>query len=45
MEPMNLNSEDEEVRLLALRAALVEGEQSGGAEDFDFDEFIASKLS
>ncbi|MFT4044960.1 MAG: type II toxin-antitoxin system ParD family antitoxin [Gordonia sp. (in: high G+C Gram-positive bacteria)] len=35
--------EDHETRLAALRAALVEGEESGGPEPFDFDAFIASK--
>lgn len=35
--------EDHETRLEALRAALVAGEQSGEAEPFDFDAFVASK--
>lgn len=35
--------EEHEARLQALRAALVEGEQSGPAEPLDFDEFIARK--
>lgn len=35
--------EDQETQLAALRAALVEGEQSGEAEPFDFDRFIAAK--
>lgn len=35
--------EDQETQLAALRAALVAGEQSGAAEEFDFDAFIASK--
>lgn len=35
--------EDHETRLAALRAALIEGEQSGEPEEFDFDSFIASK--
>lgn len=35
--------EDEEARLGALRAALVEGEESGPATAFDFDAFIARK--
>lgn len=30
-------------RLASLRAALVEGEQSGEPEDFDFVDFVASK--
>ncbi len=33
--------EEEEASLEALRAALIEGENSGPAEPFDFDEFIA----
>jgi len=33
--------EAEEQKLEALRAALIEGEESGPAEPFDFDEFIA----
>ena len=33
--------EDRETRLTALRAALIEGEQSGIAENFDFDTFLA----
>lgn len=37
--------EEREVRLSALRAALVEGEESGAPEEFDFDVFIASKMS
>lgn len=35
--------EDREVRLARLRAALLEGERSGFAEDFDIDAFIAAK--
>ncbi|MFT4157671.1 MAG: type II toxin-antitoxin system ParD family antitoxin [Microbacterium sp.] len=35
--------EDQETQLAALRAALVSGENSGAAEAFDFDAFIASK--
>lgn len=35
--------EDHETRMAALRAALVAGEQSGAAEPFDFDAFIADK--
>ena len=35
--------EEHEARLEALRGALIEGEQSGPAEPFDFDAFIASK--
>ncbi|WP_156761052.1 type II toxin-antitoxin system ParD family antitoxin [Microbacterium karelineae] len=35
--------EDRETQLAALRAALVSGENSGEAEEFDFDAFIASK--
>lgn len=37
--------EDQETRVAALRAALLAGEESGDAEEFDFDEFIASKKS
>ncbi|MGN7246932.1 type II toxin-antitoxin system ParD family antitoxin [Janibacter anophelis] len=37
--------EEREVQLAALRAALVAGESSGEAEEFDFDAFIASKTS
>lgn len=36
--------EEREARLAALRAALIEGEESGFLEDFDFDAFIAEKL-
>jgi antitoxin ParD1/3/4 len=35
--------EEDELKLEALRAALVEGEESGEAEDFDFDAFLAGK--
>lgn len=35
--------EDQEAQMSALRAALVSGEQSGEAEPFDFDAFIAAK--
>ncbi|KQP54522.1 type II toxin-antitoxin system ParD family antitoxin [Agreia sp. Leaf283] len=35
--------EDQETQMSALRAALVAGEQSGDAEPFDFDAFVASK--
>lgn len=35
--------EDQETRLASLRAALVEGEQSGEPEAFDFDTFVAAK--
>lgn len=37
--------EDEETQMTALRAALVNGEESGAPEAFDFDAFIASKRS
>ncbi|WP_102159380.1 type II toxin-antitoxin system ParD family antitoxin [Zhihengliuella halotolerans] len=37
--------EDQETQMATLRAALVAGEQSGDAETFDFDAFIASKKS
>jgi len=33
--------EEDEARLETLRAALIEGENSGPAEPFDFDQFIA----
>ena len=36
--------EERETRLAALRAALIEGEESGFIENFDFDTFIAEKL-
>jgi antitoxin ParD1/3/4 len=32
--------EDNEARLSALRAAIVEGEESGYAKEFDFDAFL-----
>ncbi len=35
--------EAQEINLAALRAALVEGEQSGPAAPFDFDAFVARK--
>jgi len=35
--------EEHEVKLATLRAALIEGEESGPAEVFDFDRFIAEK--
>lgn len=37
--------EEHEARLEALRAALIEGEQSGPAQPFDFDTFLARKRS
>ncbi len=33
--------ETQETKLAALRAALIEGEESGFIEDFDFDKFLA----
>jgi antitoxin ParD1/3/4 len=33
--------EEHEANLAALRAALIEGEQSGPSTPFDFDEFLA----
>ncbi len=33
--------EEDEARLAALRAALIEGEESGEPTPFDFDEFLA----
>lgn len=35
--------EEYEVRLEALRAALIEGEQNGPSEPFDFDRFVEEK--
>jgi len=35
--------EEHEAKLAALRAALVEGEQSGAAAPFDFDAFLEDK--
>ena len=35
--------EEQETHLDALRAALIEGEQSGPSEPFDFDDFIAAR--
>lgn len=35
--------EEREAQLASLRAALAEGEESGPAEPFDFDSFIAGK--
>lgn len=35
--------EDQETKLAALRAALVEGEESGFIDDFDFDAFLEEK--
>lgn len=37
--------EEHETKVEALRNALIEGEQSGPATPFNFDEFIASKTS
>ncbi|HLS14069.1 MAG TPA: type II toxin-antitoxin system ParD family antitoxin [Beutenbergiaceae bacterium] len=37
--------EDQETHLAGLRAALVEGEDSGAPEPFDFDGFVAAKKS
>jgi Arc/MetJ-type ribon-helix-helix transcriptional regulator len=33
----------EEARLIALRQAIIDGEQSGPSEPFDFDAFIADR--
>ncbi|MDN5928331.1 MAG: type II toxin-antitoxin system ParD family antitoxin [Hyphomicrobiales bacterium] len=35
--------EEQEAKLQALRAALIEGEESGPSEPFDFDAFVARK--
>jgi antitoxin ParD1/3/4 len=35
--------EEHEIRLAALRAALIEGEQSGPSQPFDFDDFLRRK--
>ncbi|MGK0189397.1 MAG: antitoxin ParD1/3/4 [Verrucomicrobiales bacterium] len=35
--------QDEETKMAALRAALIEGEQSGGPVSFDVDRFIAAR--
>ncbi len=35
--------EEQEAKLAALRAALIEGEQSGDSTPFDFEAFIARK--
>ena len=35
--------EDREIRLRALRQALIAGEQSGDSTPFDFNEFVARK--
>ena len=37
--------EDQETQMATLRAALIAGEESGAAEAFDFDAFIAAKSS
>ncbi|MCY3852438.1 MAG: type II toxin-antitoxin system ParD family antitoxin [Gammaproteobacteria bacterium] len=37
--------EEHEAKVETLRNALIEGEQSGPATPFDFDAFIASKIS
>jgi antitoxin ParD1/3/4 len=35
--------EEHETKLAALRAALIEGEQSGPSEPFDFDRFLEGR--
>lgn len=37
--------EDQELQMTALRTALIDGEESGAPESFDFDAFIAAKKS
>jgi antitoxin ParD1/3/4 len=37
--------EEQEAEIDALRMALIEGEESGPSEPFDFDEFVAGKLA
>ena len=37
-------TEEQKAKLAALRAALIEGEQSGTSEPFDFDKFLNRKL-
>jgi antitoxin ParD1/3/4 len=37
--------EDQETQMAALRDALIAGEASGAPEEFDFDDFVASKRS
>lgn len=37
--------EEQETKLATLRAALIEGEQSGASSPFDFDGFIARRGS
>ena len=40
---LGLQLKEKEAKLCALRAALVEGEDSGPSTAFDFDRFIARK--
>ena len=37
--------EEHEAKLAALRAALIEGEESGPSTEFDFEAFVAQKRS
>lgn len=37
--------EDQETQMSALRSALIAGEESGDAESFDFESFVAAKKS
>jgi antitoxin ParD1/3/4 len=37
--------EDQETQMAALREALIAGEESGPATPFDFDSFVADKMS
>ncbi len=37
--------EDQETQMSALRSALIVGEESGDAESFDFEAFVAAKKS
>lgn len=38
-------SEDQEAKILALQKALIAGESSGRAKDFDINDFITRKMN